>query len=85
MVILTAGAQLAETVIIRGFLYAAETTISLTWNGVKWAYSYITSSEADISEDTDSAIQEKERDKMQQEIKDLRYEIIQIKKKMKSD
>ena len=39
MVLLTAGAQVIEHMIVRGFLHTVEGAVGLVWSGAKWVYS----------------------------------------------
>ncbi len=81
--ILTAGAQVIEHVLIRGVLYAVEGALSLTWSGAKMVYHVV------VPENKDDEAKQKEQnvniEDMQNEIVELRYELASIKEKMKKD
>ena len=81
--ILTAGAQVIEHVLIRGVLYAVEGALSLTWSGAKMVYHVV------VPENKDNEAKQKENniniEDMQNEIVELRYELASIKEKMKKD
>ncbi len=81
--ILTAGAQVIEHVLIRGVLYAVEGALSLTWSGAKMVYHVV------VPETKDDEAKQKENnvniEDMQNEIVELRYELASIKEKMKKD
>ena len=81
--ILTAGAQVIEHVLIRGVLYAVEGALSLTWSGATMIYKVV------VPDNTTNEAKQKEPivniEDMQNEIVELRYELASIKEKMKKD
>ncbi len=79
--ILTAGAQVIEHVLIRGVLYAVEGALSLTWSGAKMVYHVV------VPENKDNVAKQQNVniEDMQNEIVELRYELASIKEKMKKD
>ena len=81
--ILTAGAQVIEHVLIRGVLYAVEGALSLTWTSAKYIYSCVA---PDNSEDHKNDKNKRiNMEDMQNEIVELRYELASIKEKIKKD
>tara|TARA_B100001057_G_C22347546_1_gene755756 strand:- start:303 stop:545 length:243 start_codon:yes stop_codon:yes gene_type:complete len=79
--ILTAGAQVIEHVLIRSVLYAVEGALSLTWSGAKMVYHVVVPE----NKDNEAKQQNVNIEDMQNEIVELRYELASIKEKMKKD
>jgi len=79
--ILTAGAQVIEHVLIRSVLYAVEGALSLTWSGAKMVYHVVVPE----NKDNEAKQQNVNIEDMQNEIVELRYELDSIKEKMKKD
>ena len=79
--ILTAGAQVIEHVLIRGVLYAVEGALSLTWSGAKMVYHVVVPE----NKDNEAKQQNVNIEDIQNEIVELRYELASIKEKMKKD
>ena len=79
--ILTAGAQVIEHVLIRSVLYAVEGALSLTWSGAKMVYHVVVPE----NKDNEAKQQNVNIEDIQNEIVELRYELASIKEKMKKD
>lgn len=79
--IITAGAQVIEHVLIRSVLYAVEGALSLTWSGAKMVYHVVVPE----NKDNEAKQQNVNIEDMQNEIVELRYELASIKEKMKKD